>query len=261
LLLGVSALTKTLAILILPILSLWWWSRLGFRHAVPLTLVLGICFFTPILPWIVRNTQLHGQLVFISLNDGSNLYQGNNSCVADLLWNGYDAQWSYCMQPEPSGLTETQLAAWNRDQALSYLRVHPDQWVRLFAVKLWTQWSPELLPRGVPTDVAAPKMIDDVVMQYESPLFRVARIAHLLYFTPLWLLGFFGIWRAARDGKPVTPLLAVLLAVTLAYVVYHPSTRYRSPSDPFFFVFSAYAVVWLWSQWRARRLPDQASTA
>ncbi|MFN8419924.1 MAG: hypothetical protein U0528_11890 [Anaerolineae bacterium] len=44
------------------------------RRATVLTVVLGICFFAPILPWLIRNYQVK-TFVLISLNDGSNLYQ------------------------------------------------------------------------------------------------------------------------------------------------------------------------------------------
>jgi 4-amino-4-deoxy-L-arabinose transferase-like glycosyltransferase len=244
---GLAALTKTLVALLLPIIGLWWWARLGLRRALLPTALLGLSFVLPLLPWMIRNTQVHGAFVLLSTNDGSNLHQGNNPCVADFLANGWDAQWVNCLGTMPDGLSEVAAAAWHRDQALTYLRENPDQWLRLFVVKLWTQWSPELLPRSIPPDLPrgqqGGQMINDAVRQYETPLFQVGRIAHLLYFTPLWALGLIGVWRAARDGQRGTPLLAVLVAITVAYVIYHPSTRYRSPGDPFLFVFAAYMLT------------------
>jgi 4-amino-4-deoxy-L-arabinose transferase-like glycosyltransferase len=253
---GMAALTKTLVALILPLVGLWWWAKIGLRRATLLTAMLGASFAAPILPWVVRNATLHGTLVLISTNDGSNLHQGNNPCVADFLLNGWDAQWVDCLPPTPPGLSEVREAAWHRDAALAYLRDNPAQWPRLFLVKLWTQWSPELLPRSVPPSAGAHQMVDDAVRQYETPLFQAGRVAHLLYFTPLWALGLFGMWRAARDRQRVTPLLAVLLAITLAYVIYHPSTRYRSPGDPFLFVFAAYMLVALVRLARSKSSPS-----
>jgi len=40
--------------------------------------------------------------------------------------------------------------------------------------------------------------------------------------------------------------------MTIMYVAFHPSTRYRSPSDPLLFVMSAAALVLLWGRWRQR---------
>src|SRR6185369_9259033 len=141
-----------------------------------------------------------------------------------------------------------QTSAWYRNQALDYLRGHVSDWPRLFGVKFITLWSPELLPRSVPPDA---NLSDDAVLQYEQPLFQAARVIHLLYFTPLLILGLVGLWRAGCDrqltGK-YAPLIIVLLGITIAYLIYHPSTRYRSPADPFLFVLSASALVWLWER-------------
>lgn len=240
---GLAALTKTLIVLMLPLLILWWWRHLALRKAVLLGGAMLVVFAAVIAPWIIRNTRLHGTLTSISTNDGSNLYQGNNPCVADFLLNGWDAQWTDCLNPTPPGLTELQEAAWFRDQALSYLRNHVDQWPRLFAVKLIALWSPDIMPRSVPP---VAKLNDTAVLQYNQPLFQVARFVHILYFGPLLALGVIGLWRAWQDKRLIGPIVIVLAVITFAYVIYHPSTRYRSPADPFLFILSAYAFLWVW---------------
>ncbi len=250
---GVAALTKTLIALMLPLIALWWWRQIGFRRAFLSGLATALVFVAVLTPWIVRNTQVQGTLTLISTNDGSNLYQGNNPCVADYLLNGWDAQWVDCLTPTPPGMSETETAAWFRDQALAYLRDHPGDLPRLLWVKFVTLWSPELLPRAVPPNA---NLDNEAVLQYETPLFRAARVAHLIYFTPLLILGIVGIGLAAVQrqltGK-YAPLLIVLIAITAAYLIYHPSTRYRSPADPFLFVLAAAALVWLWDRWQEGR--------
>jgi 4-amino-4-deoxy-L-arabinose transferase-like glycosyltransferase len=254
LLFGLAALTKTLVVLILPLIALWWWRNKGLRAAAWLSIVLAVGFAIFPLPWIVRNTRLHGAFTLISTNDGSNLYQGNNPCAADYLLRGWDVQWSVgstgCVPAQPQGLPELEEAAWFRDQALTYLRSHVSDWPRLFGSKLLNLWSVEIMPRGVPPTAS---MQDQLVLQYEQPAFQVARVVHLVYFTPLLILAFIGLWRTLRDGRSIGPLLSVPIAITIAYVIYHPSTRYRSPADPFVFVFAAYAVAWLWQVFRLRR--------
>ncbi len=250
LLLGLAALTKSLVVLLLPLIALWWWrqfsrKQFGFRRAVACATALGIVFVAVLLPWIVRNTRVQGTLTLISTNDGSNLYQGNNPCVADYLLNGWDAQWVNCLNPTPPGLSETAQSIWFRDQAFAYLRDHVSEWPRLFAVKFITLWSPELLPRSVPPSA---NLNDPTVLEYEQPIFQLARLIHLLYFTPLLILGIIGLILAARSreltGK-YAPLLMVLIVITVTYLIYHPSTRYRSPADPFLFVLAASALVTL----------------
>lgn len=41
--------------------------------------------------------------------------------------------------------------------------------------------------------------------------------------------------------------------MTLVYIVFHPSTRYRAPTDPLLFRFSAYTLIWLVTRFAARR--------
>ena len=250
---GLAALTKTWVLLLWPLLTWWWARKLGWRQATRLALVSGALIALTTAPWAVRNTRLQGEFVFLSTNGGSNLHQGNNPCSADYLARGWDVQWirADCMGAPPPTLGETETDRWHRQAALDYLRAHPQEWPRLFAVKFWVLWSPAIMPHSLPPD---PYLIDDAVLQfYESRSFQLARVVHLLYFTPLLLLGGMGWVLAARRKLEIAPLVAVFAAVTLTYVLFHPSTRYRAPADPFVFVLAAYALVRIWSGWRARK--------
>ncbi len=253
---GVAALTKSLILLLWPLLVLWWLRRLGWRDALHLGLAGGLTTAAVLTPWVIRNSLLDGELVFISTNGGSNLHQGNNPCVVDYLRQGWDAQWVDCLATAPAGLSEPALDRWHREQALAYLWANPEAWPRLFVTKLWALWNPSITPARLPPGAAGS---DDPVSLYSTPAFQAARTVHLLYFGPMLVLGAFGIVIAWRDRLPVEPLWAVLAAITIVYVIFHPSTRYRSPADPFLFVFSALAAVRLWGWVQARRRPRGAS--
>ena len=242
---GLGALTKTLVVLVLPLLALGWWRTLGFRQAVRLGVISGTALLFVTAPWAIRNTRLQGEFVWISTNAGSNLHQGNNACVADYLARGWDAQWVNCIRKVPPGLSEPGADRWHREQALTYLRDHPGDWPRLFWTKLWVLWSPLIMPYDLPPD---PVLVDDAVLQFNSRAFQAARVIHVLYFAPLLALGAAGLVIGWREKLRIGPLVAVLVAVTVTYLVFHPSTRYRSPADPFVFVLAAVAVVrgWAW---------------
>lgn len=242
---GLAALTKTLVVLMVPLLAWWWWRQAGFTRAALAGLTMGVGLVLVLLPWVIRNTTLHGELVLTSTNDGSNLHQGNNPCAADYLANGWDVQWVDCLPAMPDGLSETGQSRWHRDQAVRWLLDNPDQWLRHFGQKFLTLWNPQITPSQVPPQIAGHEaaLVDDAVYLYETTSFQMARTVHVLYFAPLLVLGIVGWALAARDGQPVGPLLAVLAAITVAYLVFHPSTRYRVPADPFLFLLSAYAVV------------------
>jgi 4-amino-4-deoxy-L-arabinose transferase-like glycosyltransferase len=246
---GLGALTKTLIVLVMPLIALWWWRGIGFRQAVRLSLIGGAALGIVIAPWVIRNTRLHGELVLISTNAGSNLSQGNNTCVADYLARGWDAQWVNCIQGAPANLSEVEAERWHREQAITYLREHPGDWPHLFWTKFWVLWSPMIMPYDLPPD---PYLVDDAVLQFNSRSFQAARVIHVLYFAPLLTLGIAGLGLSWRDKRLIGPLVAVLIAVTVTYLIFHPSTRYRSPADPFVFILAAYAVTRLWAWWRER---------
>ncbi len=238
--LGLAALTKPFVVLTWPVIAIWWSAHGSGRSRWRLALVSGLTALLVIAPWIVRNSLLDGKPVFISTNDGSNLYQGNNPCVADYLSRGWDAQWVDCLASPPPGMGDAAEDVWYRQQAIDYLAHNPGQWPRLFLTKLRVLWSPAITPLSVPPGATAS---DDPVLLYSSPAFVLARVIHLLYFVPLLALGLAGIVLALRARLAVLPLLAVPAAVTVTYLVFHPSTRYRSPADPFLFIFSALTLV------------------
>ncbi len=255
LVLGVAALTKTCAILVVPLLAVAWKRRLGLERTIRFTLLSALFMFVVLTPWAVRNSLLHGQLVFISTNGGSNLHQGNNACVADYLARGWDAQWVRCLGSPPAGLSEVEEDHWHRNEAIRYLKEHPFAWPRLFAIKLWVLWSPTIMPTDIPPHA---REEGGAVLLYNTPLFRVARVVHLAYFGPLLVFGLMGLIWAWRDGIAVGPILAAPIVVTVFYVAFHPSTRYRSPADPFVFILAAYALCRLWRR-RLACLPTRAS--
>ncbi|HEX9798112.1 MAG TPA: hypothetical protein VGA52_14115, partial [Anaerolineales bacterium] len=86
-----------------------------------------------------------------------------------------------------------------------------------------------------------------------TPLFNLARWLHLATFGPLLIAGMAGLALAWQRRLEIWPLLAVIAVVTVTYVVFHPSTRYRSPADPFVFLLSAIAIErlrYLLRSWR-----------
>lgn len=247
---GLAALTKPWALLIPPMLCLWWLTRMGVRKGLSIAAGCVLAALAVIAPWIIRNSLLHGEPTYLSTNDGSNLYQGNNPCVADFLRRGWDAQWVDCLETPPDGLNAAAQNRWYRRQALGYLQENPDVWLELAAVKLRALWNPTIVPTSLPPNSISE---EDPVQLYHTPAFNAVRRLHRAYFGPLLLLAGVGFILSLRRGFDIAPLLSVIIAVTLTYLIYHPSTRYRAPADPFLFTFSALAAVEIW-RWSRRHL-------
>jgi 4-amino-4-deoxy-L-arabinose transferase-like glycosyltransferase len=258
LLLGIAALTKTLALVVVPGLLLACWLRFGWRSALRAAVTLGVAAMIVIAPWMVRNTQLNGTFTLISTNDGSNFYQGNNRCSISYMEAGWDVQWSEmggCLTPTPAGLSDLQISRWQMQQGIDYLKANVGLLPRLIADKFIVLWNPDITPRGLPPNL--PLASNDPVEQYNTPVFEIARIVHLIYFTPSLLFAIAGLLLTLRRRPLATilPIISVIGAVTLTYLIFHPSTRYRAPADPFVFILTAYALIALWAAVRRRVRP------
>jgi hypothetical protein len=143
--------------------------------------------------------------------------------------------------------------------ALDYLRANPGVIPELVWVKFLTHWSIDIFPRLNPAEGDALDLSGDTgdlalgglpegdpVAVYAQPLFdQIGRSVHRVYFGALLALALLGIALTRRQWREVSLLWFVQISMTVVYVVFHPSTRYRVPSDPLLFLFSAAAVVWL----------------
>jgi len=81
-------------------------------------------------------------------------------------------------------------------------------------------------------------------------------VLHRFYFGGLLLLALVGIALTLSQWREVALLWFVQMGMTLIYIIFHPSTRYRAPTDPLLFLFAAYTVyrVSMWAvHQRARR--------
>ena len=276
LVLGASLLTRALlpalAVLALP----WFLLRLSWRGTVWRLLPVALLSLLVVLPWLWRGAGIYGGFVPIALNSGENIYQGNNDNTAAVMRAGYDVQWLPAPIDAPPKDLPLQRNNFLAEAGWKYLREHPAQIPELLLLKLGVHWNPQVTPlnnlrQGERLTIDASGQV--VVVQgdgshigvtaanaayQDDSLFAVAgRVAHGLYFGGLLALALAGAWMSRRDWRALYLLYAVQLSQTVMYLLFHPSTRYRSPTDPLLFVFSALAIMRLLAWWNRRR--DTAS--
>lgn len=270
--LGVSALARALlpplALLSLP----WFLFTLNWRETLLRLLPVAAASILVLIPWTLRSQQIYGGFVPVALNSGENIYQGNNPWTVPVFRAGYDAQWL----PPPLGAppSEEPLArnSYLAQAGWSYLHENTGHIPELLLVKLGVYWNPQVTPlnnlrEGEKLSVTDAGEIMIVTGEgshigvtaanaayQDNSLFNVVgRRVHVVYFGVLLLLAIAGAWLSRRKWRALSLLVFVQISQTAMYLLFHPSTRYRSPTDPLLFVFSAVALLWVVERWRGHR--------
>ena len=182
-------------------------------------------------------------------------------------------QWSGRPADLPKTENEDRYAINNSlaDAGWRFLRENPGAIPELLLVKFQVYWNAQVTPLNnlsvgerlalndedelvLITDEGSHIGVTEANASYQDDgLFNVVgRNVHSVYFGGLWLLAILGAWLSRREWRELSLLVFVQISQTASYLLFHPSTRYRSPTDPLLFVFSALVVVWLASMWRGR---------
>lgn len=266
--LGITTLVRALLPLFAILTAIWFLMRLRFVDSALRLLPVAIVSVLVLIPWMIRSYNVYGEVISVALNTGDNIWQGNNPMTIPLFEAGYDAQWS---EPPENSIRGNVFR--NNDiltqSAIDYLKENPEQIPSLLWTKFLVYWSVEITPRKNPTQrltldeqgnlvpvIEEDRELQDeeTFIQYESGLFdKVARPIHILYFAPLLLLAIIGIVLSASQWREVSLLWFLQISMMMMYLIFHPSTRYRVPTDPLLFAFSAYSLIMLLQWWLKRR--------
>jgi 4-amino-4-deoxy-L-arabinose transferase-like glycosyltransferase len=284
LMLGLAMLTRAILPPLAILVAVWFLFRLSLRQTILRLLPVAFIGVLVVLVWMVRNYAVYSQWIPMSLNSGENFYQGNSVYTIPYFRAGYDVQWV----PIPPLKVEDRFgpaaAAERFALGAQYLREHPEQIPDLLWTKFLVHWSIDIAPRKNPVEGKVPRLDyqgnvipetdsagnltlgqlppGDPVGAYSTPLFdRVGRPVHMVYWGGLFALGFIGIVVTLRGWREVALLWFAQISMLLVYLIFHPSTRYRAPTDPLWFLFSAWALLWLWNGWRNRKMQLKSASA
>lgn len=274
--LGITTLSRALLPPLAILVAIWFLFRLNLRQTLLRLLPVAVVSLLILLPWVIRGYQLYDGFVAVALNSGENVFQGANDMTIPLFRAGYDVQWSKA----PAG-GETITDPYERNTflmqtGLTWLREHPGKIPELVWTKFLVYWSIDVAPRNNPladenfdldengnllvlkNTGATPIQDGGTIAAYSGGLFdQVGRPVHIVYFGVLLLLALAGMWLSRHLWRDVALLWFVQLSMTLIYLVFHPSTRYRAPTDPMLFLFSAYTLVVIAGYSLARGKPSQ----
>ena len=270
--LGTSVLARALLPPLALLAALWFTLKLSWHETLRRLLPVAIVSLLLPLPWLLRSYHLYGGFVPIALNSGENIYQGNNLYAAAVFRAGYDVQWLTPPLDAPPKDAPLRRNAFLADAGWRYLRENPADALDLMFVKLLVYWNPQVTPlrnlrqgEKLSVDETGAVLIvtgegshvgvtaANAAYQEEGLFNVVGRNLHIISFGGLWLLAIAGACLGRRHWRMLSLLVFVQISQTLVYLLFHPSTRYRSPTDPLLFVFSAFMVLWAVRWWRGRQ--------
>lgn len=262
---GLAILARPVILPLFPCIALWFLFRLDLRTTIIRLAVVTLAAVLTLAPWIYRNYMQYHAFVPVSVNSGMNFWFGNSKYTIPFLLAGYHPQWATPDEPvDPNDSRHA--SAQLMDISFKYLRENPGSIPELLWVKFLAYWSIDVFPRKnpvngvvslVPSDngpvAVSPVPANDPVAAYSQPLFdRIGRSIHILYFGVLLLLALIGIVITAHSWRDVSLIWFMQISMTVVYVVFIPATRYRVPTDPALFLFSAWALLWLWYALQSR---------
>jgi 4-amino-4-deoxy-L-arabinose transferase-like glycosyltransferase len=218
---GVAGLTNSSLLSFLPASGLWAWYRCAKRDMSSWGGVgLAAVFFgATIAPWLVRNYEMFGKLIFIRSNFGAELRLGNGP--------GADGTWMSYLHPTQNvvemrryqQMGETAYVAERKRAAIAFIRADYGRFAWLSFKRFIYYWG------GRPRASGFSGLADNSAFLASSVL-------------ALWGLG-----RALRKRKPGAWLfLWLVLCYPAAYYFVFPHSRYRHPIEPELAILIAYVI-------------------
>jgi 4-amino-4-deoxy-L-arabinose transferase-like glycosyltransferase len=230
--LGLAALTRSEALLLVPLLLLAI-PRPRLRPA----LVVVACCFVVIAPWLARNWITFDQPTGISTNEGG-LFAGANCHSA--YYTPLIGTWACFPKNDPAwGENEAVISGHLRQQAFDYATDHAGRVPAVVGVRVlrvWDLWSPADASRLEAS--IADRHIDA----------QRAAMAALYVLIPFALAGAVVL---RRRGEPLGILIAPIVFVILVAALSYGSTRFRVAAEPAIVVLASVGLAAAWQRVRA----------
>lgn len=260
-LLGILALLRENALLLVPFLLPLAWSRErrlgGLVRVVRDSGVLLAGLVLALAPVALRNGLVGGDFLPTTSQGGVNFWIGNNP-EADGTYQPIvpGKQIPALERQEPVRLAEQELGRsltpaevsshWLR-KALGWAAGHPGAWLRLQLRKLGLFWS----------WYEQPDAVDYYWVRGLSPVYRLL----LVEFGTVSLLALAGLWLVRKHPGPFAPALLFALGWMLSTVIFFLFSRYRLPVMPALLPLAAVPLVRLGEAWREHRRGRLAGAA
>lgn len=229
-LLGLGALAKPAALLLIPLVALWTWiappTRPWRDRLMQCLLVLLIATAT-VMPWTVRNYLVFHALVPISTNGGYTFYGANNPHAFGGHREGFP--------PALPGLSEPQAEQEYYRLGMDWIKQHPRDFAKVALRKLERLFSP--------------LSVASFEKDYRLPLASLVKGIYTIFL----LAALAGALLLLQRWREVAVLYALVIRVLLGAVIFYGDVRYTLPMLPSFIIFASFIIVFLCERLHARQ--------
>ena len=227
--LGLAALTRSEAVLLLLLLLPWRQPRLA--------LVVAAGFLVVVTPWLARNWIVFDRPTGISTNEGG-LFAGANCHSA--YYTVLIGTWACFPTGDPAwGENEAVISGHQRQRALDYATDHAGRVPAVVGVRVLRVW-----------DLWRPRKFALFESQIADRHLRAQQAAQIALYV-LAPFAVFGALTLRRRRERLRILLVPIVFVTLVAALSYGSTRFRVAAEPAVVVLAAVGIVGLWERRRA----------
>lgn len=217
--LGTLVLTRSMALVLVPVSFLWTWPKRGFGKA----LIVGLVAVATVAPWTARNYRETGEFIPVSVGGGREFLLG----VAPGATGSSQSRTPLPQEVDQVRPTMGKME-WDRycfRAGLGYAWAEPGRFLRLYVGKFLN------LYRFYP-------------MTMTSNTFTGSRTTwiSMLTYGPVLLLALAGVWIERRRWRVYVPPLAAVAVFSLVYPAFTTCVRYRLPIDAYLILFAAVAI-------------------
>jgi len=247
--LGLAGITRANVLLFLPVFVLLWMFATQWRgrSSIGHVIVYGAATLVMLLPTTLHNAAREGVFLPVTASFGYNLYAGNNLEAdgfytmpepVDLYTDPNGAAW--VQQHTGREMNATEISAWWRDRALTWMQTHPGDAVSLFLRKVVLFFHPvEIDQLGL--SMAFFTEHYGAIPGIPSQLFPVLLILSCAGALPLI---------RQKDSGWLLPVF--LLTFVVANALFFVSGRLRVPVLPMMMIAAAGGVTMVLRIWRER---------
>ncbi len=233
---GLCILTRPTMTFFLPVAGLLMLYRYSaqWRELTPRIVVSLVLAGLVVLPWTVRNWQVHGRFVYITTDTGELLWRGNHSGAtgAGITVKGVPSFWAMPrdFKAKVFALNEMGQKQFFEARALEFIRNNPRWFIHFTFRKMFYFWWFHPLAGHI----------------YPEGYLQIYQGAYVFIFS-MGLLGLFVGWRRYPEARWSVLLILLLFGVlSFSQSLFYVNIRHRWGVEALWMIFTALGVVFLW---------------